>query len=255
MNINNKKLGKVYLIGAGPGDPELLTLKAKRLIEISDVVIYDALVNPCILNFCHPKAELIKVGKRKGKHTYSQSQISELLIEKSLNSLHIVRLKGGDPCIFGRGGEEMLDLSTYGITVEIIPGITTAMASAAYTNFPLTHRKVSSSVSFVTGAEANNKAIFCLKWENIILGSDTIVIYMALHNLSWIIHKFIQVGRSLETPIILIQWCSLPKQRTLIGTLGTIIDQIYEINFGPPSIAIIGEVVEISSILPNIYKT
>lgn len=254
MNIDNKKLGTVYLIGAGPGDPELLTLKAKNIIEISDVIIYDALVNPYILNLCNSSAEFIKVGKRKGKHSYSQSQISELLIKKSLNSLKIVRLKGGDPCIFGRGGEEMLELLAYGVVVEIIPGITTAMASAAYAYLPLTHRKWSSSVSFITGTEANNKAILYLKWENIILGSDTIVVYMALHNLSWIIHKFIQVGRSIETPIMLIQWCSLSKQRTLVGTIGTIVDQTYEINFGPPSIAIIGDIVEISSIVPMILN-
>nr|WDB00557.1 urophorphyrin III methylase [Cavernulicola chilensis] len=248
MNIDNNKVGKVYLVGAGPGDPELLTLKAKNIIEVSDVIVYDALVNPSILNFCNPRAEIIRVGKRRGHHSYSQDQISNLLVQKSAKPVQIVRLKGGDPCIFGRGGEEMLELISHGISVEVIPGITAAIASSAYANLPLTHRGWSSSVSFITGTEANNKAIFYLKLENIILGSDTIVIYMALHNLSGIIEKFIKVGRSLETPIMLIQWCSLPVQKTLVGTLGTIIDQLYEVDFGPPSIAIIGNIVEIATI-------
>nr|WDA99043.1 urophorphyrin III methylase [Gronococcus sybilensis] len=253
MSTIDNKLSEIYLVGAGPGDPELLTLKAKSILEKSPLVIYDALVNPEILNFCDKNAELIKVGKRQGAHSYSQEQIAKLLIQKSYEFSLITRLKGGDPCTFGRGAEEVLDLLPYPIRIRIIPGITTATACAAYANLPLTHRVWSSSVSFITGTEAEGKSVSHLKWANIIAGSDTVVIYMALYNLPWIINKFIEVGKDKETPIMMIQWCSLPKQKTLTGTIGTILGQLRNSSFGPPSIAVIGDIVEVASILST-YK-
>ena len=246
----NKCLGKVYLVGAGPGDPGLMTLKGKGLLECADVVVYDALISPPILAMINPLAEKIDAGKRMGRHSRLQDETTQLLIEKAQTHAVVVRLKGGDPFVFGRGGEEMQDLVRAGVSVEVVPGVTSGIAAPAYAGIPLTHRAYSSSVTFVTGHEANDKYRPQVNWNAIAHGSETIVIYMGVHNLANIIEQLTAAGRSLETPIALIRWGTRPDQESLIGTLKTIVQQIEETGFEAPAIAVIGEVVNLHGILP-----
>lgn len=242
-------MGKVYLIGAGPGDPGLMTLKGKSLLESANVVIYDALVSAPVLAMINPQAEKIDAGKRMGRHSLLQEQTTQLLIEKAQDHEIVVRLKGGDPFIFGRGGEEMAELVAAGIFVEVVPGITAGIAAAAYAGIPLTHRLYSSSVTFVTGHEAAGKYRPAINWQAIAQGSETIVIYMGIHNLPYIVEQFSLAGLSLETPIGLVRWGTRPEQEELIGKLGTIVQQVEETGFSAPAIAVIGAVVKMHSIL------
>ncbi|QKQ75680.1 uroporphyrinogen-III C-methyltransferase [Nostoc sp. TCL240-02] len=247
----NEYLGKVYLVGAGPGDPGLITLKAKGLLECADVVIYDALVSPAILAMINPQAEQINAGKRRGKHSLFQEETTQLLIEKAQDHAIVVRLKGGDPFIFGRGGEEMEELVNAGISTEVVPGITSGIAAAAYSGIPLTHRLYSSSVTFVTGHEAAGKYRPKVNWNAIAHGSETIVIYMGIHNLPYIVEQLSAAGLDVETPIALVRWGTRPEQEELIGTLETIVEQVEQIGFGAPAIAVIGQVVNMHSILSS----
>jgi uroporphyrin-III C-methyltransferase len=244
-----KHLGKVYLVGAGPGDPGLITLKGKGLLECADVVIYDALVSLAILAMINPHAEQINAGKRMGRHSLLQEETTQLLINKAQDNAIVVRLKGGDPFIFGRGGEEMAELVEAGISVEVVPGITSGIAAAAYAGIPLTHRLYSSSVTFVTGHEAAGKYKPIVNWNAIAHGSETIVIYMGIHNLPYIVEQLSAAGLSLETPIALVRWGTRPEQEELIGTLETIVAQVEQTGFGAPAIAVIGSVVNMHSIL------
>ncbi|MBE8990908.1 uroporphyrinogen-III C-methyltransferase [Nostoc sp. LEGE 12450] len=247
----NEYLGKVYLVGAGPGDPGLITLKAKGLLECADVVIYDALVSPAILAMINPQAEQINAGKRRGKHSLFQEETTQLMIEKAQDHAIVVRLKGGDPFIFGRGGEEMEELVNAGISTEVVPGITSGIAAAAYAGIPLTHRLYSSSVTFVTGHEAAGKYRPKVDWNAIAHGSETIVIYMGIHNLPYIVEQLSAAGLDVETPIALVRWGTRPEQEELIGTLKTIVEQVEQTGFGAPAIAVIGEVVNMHSILSS----
>ncbi|MEH2306434.1 uroporphyrinogen-III C-methyltransferase [Nostoc sp.] len=247
----NEYLGKVYLVGAGPGDPGLITLKAKGLLECADVVIYDALVSPSILAMINPQAEQINAGKRRGKHSLFQEETTQLLIEKAQDHAIVVRLKGGDPFIFGRGGEEMEELVNAGISTEVVPGITSGIAAAAYAGIPLTHRLYSSSVTFVTGHEAAGKYKPKVNWNAIAHGSETIVIYMGIHNLPYIVEQLSAAGLDVETPIALVRWGTRPEQEELIGTLKTIVEQVEQTGFGAPAIAVIGQVVNMHSILSS----
>ena len=250
MNMNQVKcLGKVYLVGAGPGDPGLLTVKGKVLLEYADVVIYDALVSSQILAMINPDAEKINAGKRRGRHSLLQEETTQLLIEKAQTNAVVVRLKGGDPFVFGRGGEEMEDLVNAGIPVEVVPGITSGIAAPAYIGIPLTHRDYSSSVTFVTGHEAAGKYRPEVNWDAIAHGSETIVIYMGVHNLPHIVEQLTQAGRSPETPVALIRWGTRPEQEELIGTLETIVEQVEVTGFEAPAIAVIGNVVNLHKIL------
>jgi len=242
-------LGKVYLVGAGPGDPGLITLKGKGLLGCADVVIYDALVSPAILAMINPQAEQINAGKRMGRHSLFQEETTQLLKEKAQNYTIVVRLKGGDPFIFGRGGEEMVELVQAGIDVEVVPGITSGIAAAAYAGIPLTHRLYSSSVTFVTGHEAVGKYKPQVNWPAIAQGSETIVIYMGMHNLPYIVEHLYLAGLSLETPICLVRWGTRPEQEELIGQLGTIVAKVEETGFSAPAIAVIGSVVNMYSLL------
>jgi uroporphyrin-III C-methyltransferase len=244
-------LGKVYLVGAGPGDPGLMTIKGKDLLACADVVIYDALVSPEVLNMINPAAEQINAGKRMGRHSLLQEATTELLIEKAANHDTVVRLKGGDPFIFGRGGEEMAELVAAGIPVEVVPGITSGIAAAAYAGIPLTHRLYSSSVTFVTGHESAGKYKPQVNWPAIAHGSETIVIYMGIHNLPYIVEQLTVAGLSLDTPMALIRWGTRPEQEELIGELGTIVAQVTEKGFLAPAIAVIGAVVKMHSILSD----
>ncbi|MBD2510005.1 uroporphyrinogen-III C-methyltransferase [Nostoc muscorum FACHB-395] len=247
----NEYLGKVYLVGAGPGDPGLITLKAKGLLECADVVIYDALVSPAILAMINPQAEQINAGKRRGKHSLFQEETTQLMIEKAQDHAIVVRLKGGDPFIFGRGGEEMEELVNAGISTEVVPGITSGIAAAAYAGIPLTHRLYSSSVTFVTGHEAAGKYRPKVNWNAIANGSETIVIYMGIHNLPYIVEQLSVAGLDVETPIALVRWGTRPEQEELIGTLKTIVEQVEQTGFGAPAIAVIGQVVNMHSILSS----
>jgi len=244
-----KYLGKVYLVGAGPGDPGLMTLKGKGLLECADVVIYDALVSPAILAMINSNAEKINAGKRMGRHSLLQSETTQLLIDKAHTNAVVVRLKGGDPFIFGRGGEEMEELVKAGIFAEVVPGITSGIAAPAYAGIPLTHRLYSSSVTFVTGHEAAGKYQPTVNWNAIAHGSETIVIYMGIHNLPYIVQQLHSAGLSLETPIALVRWGTRPEQEELIGKLGTIVEQVEKTGFGAPAIAVIGAVVNMHSVL------
>ncbi len=249
---NEKKcLGKVYLVGAGPGDPGLLTVKGKTLLECADAVIYDALISPQILALINPHAEKIDAGKRRGRHSLVQEETTQLLIEKAHTHAVVVRLKGGDPFVFGRGGEEMEDLVAAGVPVEVVPGVTSGIAAPAYAGIPLTHRSYSSSVTFVTGHEASGKYRPEVNWQAIAHGSETIVIYMGIHNLPHIIAELTAAGRSPETPVALIRWGTRPEQEELIGTLATIVQQVEETGFEAPAIAAIGDVVNLHSVLAH----
>lgn len=246
-----KGLGKVYLVGAGPGDPGLFTLKGKALLECADVVIYDALVSPAILAMINPQAEKIDAGKRRGRHSLVQDEITQLLIAKAESSAVVVRLKGGDPFIFGRGGEEMVELLAVGVPVEVVPGITSGIAAPAYAGIPLTHREYSSSVTFVTGHESAGKYRPVVNWQAIAHSSETIVIYMGVHNLPYIVEQLHAAGLSLDTPVALVRWGTRSQQEELIGTLGTIATQVEETGFGAPAIAVIGAVVNLHSLLAS----
>jgi uroporphyrin-III C-methyltransferase len=248
-NFQQACLGKVYLVGAGPGDPGLLTLKGKGLLECADVVVYDALVSPQILAMINPLAEKIDAGKRRGRHSKFQHETTQLLIEKAQTAAIVVRLKGGDPFVFGRGGEEMEDLVKAGVPVEVIPGVTSGIAAPAYAGIPLTHRTHSSSVTFVTGHESIGKYRPEVNWQAIAQGSETIVIYMGVHNLPNIVEALTGAGLSLQTPVALIRWGTRPEQEELIGTLETIVAQVEATQFEAPAIAVIGNVVKMHDIL------
>jgi uroporphyrin-III C-methyltransferase len=250
-NLRTTPVGKVYLVGAGPGDPGLMTLKGKGLLECADIVVYDALVSPQILAMINPQAEKIDAGKRMGRHSLLQQQTTQLLIEKAQTVAIVVRLKGGDPFVFGRGGEEMQDLVNAGISVEVVPGVTSGIAAPAYAGIPLTHRDYSSSVTFVTGHESAGKYRPKIDWTSVAHGSETIVIYMGVHNLPHIIPELCKAGLSLETPVALIRWGTRPEQEELIGTLYTIVSQVEATGFGAPAIAVIGNVVKLHSVLKN----
>lgn len=253
----NQVIGKVYLVGAGPGDPGLFTLKGKTLLEFADVVVYDALVSPQILAMINPHAERINAGKRRGRHSMPQEDTTQLLIQKAQHNAVVVRLKGGDPFIFGRGGEEMADLIAANVSVEVVPGITSGIAAPAYAGIPLTHRDFSSSVTFVTGHEAVGKYRAKVNWQAIAHSAETIVIYMGVQNLPDIITQLTDAGLSPHTPIALIRWGTRVEQQKLVGILDTIVDQIEAAKFSAPAIAVIGSVVELESILsagrPELY--
>ncbi len=242
-------MGKVYLVGAGPGDPGLITLKGKILLEQCDVVIYDALVSDAILSMVNSQAKKINAGKRRGNHSLLQNETTQLLIEKAREYAVVVRLKGGDPFIFGRGGEEMADLKAAGVEVEVVPGISSGIAAPAYADIPLTHRDYSSSVTFVTGHESAGKYRPAINWQAIAQGSETIVIYMGLHNLPEIVPQLLSAGLAGHTPIALVRQGTRTDQSELIGTLADIVEQVAVYSFAPPAIAVIGNVVNFRSLV------
>jgi uroporphyrin-III C-methyltransferase len=242
-NSENKTVGKVYLVGAGPGDAGLMTIRGKALLETCDVVLYDALVSDEILAMVNPIAEKIHAGKRRGNHSLLQEQTTQLLIEKAQTHAIVVRLKGGDPFIFGRGGEELADLWQAGIAVEVVPGITSGIAAPAYAHVPLTHRDFSSSVIFVTGHESAGKYRPQINWQAIAKAAETIVVYMGLHNLGEIVPRLLQAGLSADTPIALIRQGTRPEQSELIGCLANIVELVQDVQFEPPAIAVIGNII------------
>ena len=236
---------KVYLVGAGPGDPGLITVKGKECIETADVVIYDYLAAPALLNYAQKKAETIYVGKKGGDHTLSQDGINALIVEKARAGLRVCRLKGGDPFIFGRGGEEAEILEAQGIPFEIVPGVTSAIAAAAYAGIPLTHRKLTATLAFVTGHEDPHKEESSVDWESLGRGIGTLVFFMGIKNLPDITQKLIAHGKSPATPVAVVRWGTTPSQQTVIGTLDDIAVRVKKAGLKAPAIIVVGEVVRL----------
>ncbi len=245
MNPTRDNKGYVYLIGAGPGDPGLITVKGRDCIGRADVILYDYLANDALLQHARPGAELIYAGKVGGSHNREQWQITELLVEKALAGNVVARLKGGDPFVFGRGGEECEALVAAAISFEIIPGITAGIAAPAYAGIPLTHRDFTTSVAFVTGHESPGKEASAIDWQSLSLGSGTVVFYMGMKNLSQIAANLMANGRSPETPVALIRWGTRPDQQVLTGTLADIAETAHKVGFKPPAITVVGEVVRL----------
>jgi len=237
------KTGKVYLIGAGPGDPGLITVKGQACIQAADVIVYDYLAAPALLAHAAPTAECIYVGKKGGDHTLSQGGINQLIIDKARQGGVVARLKGGDPYIFGRGGEEAEELVAAGIPFEVVPGVTSAVAGAAYAGIPLTHRDFTSSLAFVTGHEDPTKDSSSIDWKALATGIGTLVFFMGVKNLPTITARLQDNGMPPETPVALIRWGTTPRQQTVTGTLGTIVDIARQAGLKAPAIIVIGKVV------------
>jgi uroporphyrin-III C-methyltransferase len=235
-------MGKVYLTGAGPGDVELLTLKAARVISEADVIIYDRLANPDILEMAKNGCEFVYVGKEDGRHIMPQDDINEVIYQNALKHENIVRLKGGDPFVFGRGGEEALYLLERKIKFEIIPGITSAISAPAYAGIPVTHRGVAVSFRVVTGHESPNKKISQIPWDNF-KTDDTIIFLMGLHNLPQISQKLINIGKATNYPVAVISKGTTPEQSVVVGTLENIVEKAKDVL--TPALIVVGRVVEL----------
>lgn len=245
---DGKSTGKVLLIGSGPGDPGLLTIKAANAIAAADVIVYDHLVNPEVLAHSRRGAELVYAGKRASEHSMSQGEINQLLIARARRGQIVARLKGGDPFIFGRGGEEAEALVEAGIGWEIIPGISSGVAAAAYAGIPLTHRGYSSSVAFITGHNALSGRSRGLDWTVTAHAADTLVIFMCAETIAAIARELVESGRRPSTPVALIRWGTYQHQEVYTGTLDDLIglDEAGSLSVEPPVIAIVGEVVALS---------
>ncbi len=235
-------MGKVYLTGAGPGDVELLTLKALRVIEEADVIIYDRLANPDILEKAKSGCEFVYVGKEDGRHIMPQDEINEVIYQNALKHKNVVRLKGGDPFVFGRGGEEANYLYDRDIKFEIIPGITSAISAPAYAGIPVTHRGVAVSFRVVTGHESPNKKVSQIPWENF-KTDDTIVFLMGLHNLPKISRKLMEIGKDSSYPVAVISKGTTKEQQVVVGTLENIVEKSKDIP--TPALIVVGRVVEL----------
>lgn len=243
-----KKIGKVYLVGAGPGDPGLITVRGKSLLERAEVVVYDYLASTKLLKHAPASAQLIYVGKKGGvKHSHTQEEINQMLVDHAQLGKMVVRLKGGDPFIFGRGGEEVQQLHAAGVPFEVVPGVTSATAAATYAGIPITHRDYTASVAFLTGHEDPTKETSGINWEKLATGVGTLVIYMGIKNLPIIVANMIKYGRDPQTPVAVVRWASTPEQRSVVGTLETIAQVVKDADIKPPSLIIIGEVVSLRS--------
>ena len=239
------KSGKVYLVGAGPGDPKLLTLRGKECLEQADVVLYDYLANPALLDHLKPGAERIYVGRRGRGRYGEQTEINRLMIGRARAGDTVVRLKGGDPFMFGRGGEEAEAIADAGIPFEVIPGVTAAVAVPAYAGIPVTHRTLASSVAIVTGHEDPTKPSSTLDWDQLASTRGTVVFLMGLKNLSAIVAHLTACGRPATTPVALIRWGTRAEQRTIVGTLADIVNKADRAALEPPTVIVVGDVVNL----------
>jgi uroporphyrinogen III methyltransferase / synthase len=233
----------IYLVGSGPGDPGLFTVKGVRCMEEADAIVYDRLAPEALLKYARPEAEKIYVGKKPGNPTMSQEEINDLLATLGRAGKTVVRLKGGDPYIFGRGGEEALALLEAGLPFEVVPGVTSGVAAPAYAGIPVTHRQVSTSVAFVTGHEDPTKGRTDVDWGKLANGADTLVLYMGVGRLAEISSGLISAGRTPDTPVACVRWGTVPEQRTVTGTLEDIADRVAEAGLKPPAIIVVGDVV------------
>jgi uroporphyrin-III C-methyltransferase/precorrin-2 dehydrogenase/sirohydrochlorin ferrochelatase len=236
-------LGECYLIGAGPGDPDLLTLRALQLLQQADVILYDRLVPAPVLERARRDAERVFVGKQPGNHT-AQERINELLVHYARLGLRVARLKGGDPFIFGRGGEEIEVLAAHGIPYIVVPGITAALGAAASANIPLTHRKLAQSVTFVTGHVLDDES---LDWKSLAGARQTVVFYMGVGHLPQIVARLQAAGAPEDHPVAVVERATLPQQRTLRGTLATIVGTVQAANVAPPALLIVGDVTALAA--------
>jgi uroporphyrinogen III methyltransferase / synthase len=244
------KSGKVFLVGAGPGDPDLLTLRAAELLKKAEVVIYDRLIQEGVLAYCAPSAERIYMGQPVGKHESRQEEVHELLLQKARERKLVVRLKGGDPFLFGRGGEEIEFLAEHRIPFEVVPGVSSALAAPLAACIAVTHRDAASSVTIVTGHEARtDPGRIC--WQALSL-MDTLVFLMSVHNLRHISSKLVEHGRNPETPAAMIQMAFWPDQRIVTGTLANIADEVERAGVKPPATLVVGDVVRLRERLASL---
>ena len=239
--------GTVYLVGAGPGDPELITARGLRRLREADVVLYDALVHPDQLNVLRPDAELVFVGKRAGRVSQRQAEINRQLVEAARRGKTVVRLKGGDPYLFGRGSEEAELLASEGIPFEVVPGVPSPLAATAYAGLSLTHRSLASSVAYITATESVEKDRTGHDWSKLATATQTLVIFMGMRKLDSLMKLLIEHGRPADTPVAVVQWASLPSQRTVVGTLADIHQRASDAGLGLPALTIVGDVVRLRS--------
>jgi uroporphyrinogen III methyltransferase/synthase len=241
-----KNRGKAYLVGAGPGDPALITVRGLDILKKAEVVIYDYLAGDKLLRHVPADAEFIYAGKQGGvKHTHTQDEINALLVDRVKSGKRVVRLKGGDPFIFGRGGEELEELVKAGLPFEAVPGVTSASAAATFAGVPITHRRYTSSVAFITGHEDPNKEGSNIAWDKIATGVGTLVFYMGIKNLESITANLMKHGRDPQTPVAVVRWASRPNQKSVVGTLETIAGIVRTNNIKPPALTIVGDVVKL----------
>lgn len=239
------KQGMVYLVGAGPGDYKLISVKALEYIQQADTIVYDRLADDRLLATARPDVELIYVGKASSNHTMRQEDINQLLVDKAKEGKNVVRLKGGDPFVFGRGGEEALTLVENNVSFEVVPGITSAISVPAYAGIPVTHRGIATSFAVITGHEDPTKAESTIKWSHLATAVDTLVFLMGVENLPHITGKLIENGRSADTPAAVIRWGTKPEQRVLVTTVGKAAADVAREGIKPPAIFIVGEVVNL----------
>ena len=242
-------VGKVYLIGAGPGDIKLITVKGLECIQKADVIVYDRLANPRLLSYRRPDAELIYVGKSPDRHTLTQDEINKVLVEEGLKGKVVARLKGGDPYVFGRGGEEGEELRKAGVPFEEVPGITSAISVPAYAGIPITHRDFTASFTVVTGHEEPGKETSNINWPRLAQDPGTLVFLMGVGNLPQIVENLVKHGKDAQTPIALIRWGTRPEQRVVTGVLSNIVEVVEKAGIKSPAIIIIGQVVTLRDTL------
>ncbi|HAZ63715.1 MAG TPA: uroporphyrinogen-III C-methyltransferase, partial [Armatimonadetes bacterium] len=234
--------GTAYMVGAGPGDPGLLTRRGEEILRSAGAVVYDRLANPALLALARPDAVLIDVGKTPGRHALSQEEINATIVEQAQAGHAVCRLKGGDPFVFGRGGEEAIACRAAGVPFEIVPGVTSAIAAAAYAGIPVTHRAVATSFAVITGHETPDKPESQIDWAGLARGADTLVFLMGIGNLAHNMGQLMAHGRDPETPVAVVRWGTWARQETVEGTLATIADVVAEAGLKPPAVTIVGEV-------------
>ncbi len=238
-------MGKVVLVGAGPGDPGLITVRGLEYLRAADVIVYDRLVHPSLLKEAKPEAELLYVGKAAGSHSVTQENINRILVDRAIQGKMVVRLKGGDPFVFGRGGEEALALAEADIEFEIVPGVSSAIAAPAYAGIPVTHRGLCSALGIVAGHEDPSKPQSTIRWDVISAGLDSIVFLMGTERLPQIVSELIAHGRSADTPVAVIRWGTTACQQTVVGTLANVVELVRSANLTPPAVVVVGEVVRL----------